>query len=98
MPSIEGDRMLSIHDTLEFLHVLRNRRRRRVVAAGEEHNLMPPALRLALISKACRGAIMFGDPISRTDAEKLFISLSKCKLPFICAHGRPSIIPLTNIL
>lgn len=45
-------------------------------------------------SKACRQAIMFGDKLSRSQMIRLIDELSFCKLPFQCAHGRPSIIPL----
>lgn len=48
-------------------------------------------------SKACRSAIMFGDTLNKTECEILIKSLIKCHSPFQCAHGRPSVIPLTII-
>ncbi|KAI5954400.1 MLH3 [Candida jiufengensis] len=48
-------------------------------------------------SKACRSAIMFGDELNFEEMNLLIENLSKCKLPFQCAHGRPSIVPLANI-
>ncbi|KAG0368069.1 DNA mismatch repair protein [Gamsiella multidivaricata] len=46
-------------------------------------------------SKACRGAIMFNDKLSLAQCEGVVRSLAECKFPFQCAHGRPSIVPLT---
>ncbi|CAI5757223.1 unnamed protein product [Candida verbasci] len=48
-------------------------------------------------SKACRSAIMFGDELSNQECEELLNELRNCQLPFICAHGRPSIVPLAKI-
>ncbi|CAH7684769.1 expressed protein, partial [Phakopsora pachyrhizi] len=45
-------------------------------------------------SKACRGAIMFGDELKEEDSHRLLKELSKTKLPFQCAHGRPTCYPL----
>jgi hypothetical protein len=50
-----------------------------------------------LISKACRGAIMFGDTLSREQCQKLLFSLRQCALPFQCAHGRPTLVPLVRL-
>ncbi|KAJ8086934.1 DNA mismatch repair protein [Marasmius tenuissimus] len=47
-------------------------------------------------SKACRGAIMFNDPLNNEQCERLVQQLSETALPFQCAHGRPSLVPLTN--
>lgn len=37
---------------------------------------------------------MFGDFLTKEECESLFIELANTKFPFVCAHGRPSIIPL----
>ncbi|EMG50006.1 MLH3 DNA mismatch repair protein MLH3 [Candida maltosa Xu316] len=50
-----------------------------------------------LNSKACRSAIMFGDELTMDDMHRLVDGLSRCRLPFQCAHGRPSIVPLAKI-
>ena len=34
------------------------------------------------------GAIKFGDSLTVQQCSELIASLSKCKLPFQCAHGR----------
>ncbi|KAG6817881.1 hypothetical protein H0H87_001713 [Tephrocybe sp. NHM501043] len=48
-------------------------------------------------SKACRGAIMFNDSLSIRQCEDLVRRLSETVFPFQCAHGRPSMVPLTNL-
>eukprot|EP00985_Skeletonema_marinoi_P025305 scaffold18467_cov73-Skeletonema_marinoi.AAC.1 len=40
---------------------------------------------------------MFGDALTLQHCKKLIDALSKCQLPFVCAHGRPSIIPLIDM-
>lgn len=50
-----------------------------------------------LNSKACRSAIMFGKKLTNSECEQLIKELSRCKLPFQCAHGRPSIVPLCDL-
>ncbi|KAF8914223.1 hypothetical protein CPB84DRAFT_1758748 [Gymnopilus junonius] len=47
-------------------------------------------------SKACRGAIMFNDPLSESQCEKLVKQLAETVFPFQCAHGRPSLVPLVD--
>ncbi|XP_063428250.1 DNA mismatch repair protein Mlh3-like [Mytilus trossulus] len=58
---------------------------------------MPNTIHKALCSQACHGAIKFGDPLTLPECEELLKSLSKCKLPFQCAHGRPSVVPLIQL-
>ncbi|KAF2262310.1 hypothetical protein CC78DRAFT_520458 [Lojkania enalia] len=48
-------------------------------------------------SRACRSAIMFNDELSITECKELVQKLSKCVFPFMCAHGRPSMIPLVDL-
>ncbi|KAK4685252.1 DNA mismatch repair protein MLH3, partial [Tremellales sp. Uapishka_1] len=45
-------------------------------------------------SKACRGAIMFGDTLDMEQCERLVGQLADTQFPFMCAHGRPSLVPL----
>ena len=61
------------------------------------HNI-PRAIIDLLNSKACRSAIMFGDPLTYTEMSSLIQELSQCKLPFQCAHGRPSVVPLARFV
>ncbi|KAI0331238.1 hypothetical protein GY45DRAFT_1322484 [Cubamyces sp. BRFM 1775] len=47
-------------------------------------------------SKACRGAIMFNDTLTLDQCKRLLDELSETALPFQCAHGRPSLVPLVD--
>ena len=60
-------------------------------------SIIPPSINNVLCSYACHGAIRFGDPMTLAECISLIKSLAKCKLPFQCAHGRPSIAPLINL-
>ncbi|KAF9215154.1 DNA mismatch repair protein [Podila verticillata] len=48
-------------------------------------------------SKACRGAIMFNDELTLEQCRQVIQNLGQCVFPFQCAHGRPSIVPLTVV-
>jgi len=48
-------------------------------------------------SRACRSAIMFNDVLSHEKCQDILSRLSTCALPFQCAHGRPSVVPLVGI-
>ncbi|KAI9241109.1 MAG: hypothetical protein BYD32DRAFT_484405 [Podila humilis] len=48
-------------------------------------------------SKACRGAIMFNDELTLEQCRQVIQDLGQCVFPFQCAHGRPSIVPLTVV-
>jgi DNA mismatch repair protein MLH3 len=50
-----------------------------------------------LNSRACRSAIMFNDELSIEQCEDLLRRLSKCAFPFMCAHGRVSMVPLVEM-
>lgn len=40
---------------------------------------------------------MFQDPLDLDQCKRLVYRLSKARSPWICAHGRPSIVPLGSI-
>eukprot|EP01138_Halocafeteria_seosinensis_P012305 gb/GECG01012574.1/.p1 GENE.gb/GECG01012574.1/~~gb/GECG01012574.1/.p1 ORF type:complete len:755 (+),score=82.40 gb/GECG01012574.1/:1-2265(+) len=61
---------------------------------GLSNRHSPSFVKRILNSKACRGAIMFGDILSTDAMRRLVSNLEQCQLPFQCAHGRPSISPL----
>ncbi|KAL7624554.1 DNA mismatch repair protein [Parahypoxylon ruwenzoriense] len=48
-------------------------------------------------SRACRSSIMFNDHLSHEECVNLVRRLADCALPFQCAHGRPSMVPLTDL-
>lgn len=50
-----------------------------------------------LNSRACRSAVMFNDPMSREQCERLLRQLGQCVFPFMCAHGRASAVPLVEL-
>ncbi|GIJ82430.1 DNA mismatch repair protein [Aspergillus pseudoviridinutans] len=50
-----------------------------------------------LNSRACRTAIMFNDALTAEECESLIGRLARCVLPFQCAHGRPSMIPILDL-
>lgn len=60
--------------------------------------MRPPVITRLLHSRACRSAIMFGDYLSISQCRDLVEALRRCKLPFQCAHGRPSVVPLVEFL
>jgi len=82
------ERRVSVDDFKDFIKELSN-------LSGE--NAFPSFVKNILASNACRYAIMFGDELSQEMQIKLIESLAKCELCFICAHGRPSVIPLFDM-
>ncbi|KAI1139921.1 hypothetical protein F5Y05DRAFT_380486 [Hypoxylon sp. FL0543] len=48
-------------------------------------------------SRACRSSIMFNDRLSHEECVDLVERLANCTLPFQCAHGRPSMVPLVDL-
>jgi DNA mismatch repair protein MLH3 len=57
----------------------------------------PPGLVDLINSRACRSAIMFNDELSVDDCNALVRNLAGCVFPFMCAHGRPSMVPLVDL-
>ncbi|XP_034578389.1 DNA mismatch repair protein MLH3 isoform X3 [Setaria viridis] len=58
---------------------------------------MPPAVLRILNFKACRGAIMFGDPLLPSECCLIIEELKATSLCFQCAHGRPTTVPIVNV-
>jgi DNA mismatch repair ATPase MutL len=80
---------IGLRGLLEYLHELD--------ATGGGSTQPPPAVARVLASKACRSAWMFGDALSYADGQALLDALAKCQLPFQCAHGRPTIVPMLDL-
>ena len=40
---------------------------------------------------------MFNDELTRDQCQTIVARLAKCKFPFQCAHGRPSLVPLVDV-
>ncbi|CAM1320345.1 MLH3 (predicted) [Pycnogonum litorale] len=58
---------------------------------------LPRTVMEIMNSQACRGAIKFGDALTLDECCKILKLLSMCDLPFQCAHGRPSFVPLLDL-
>jgi DNA mismatch repair protein MLH3 len=58
---------------------------------------IPAPLKEMVNSRACRGAIMFNDPLTIEQCRALVQRLAKCRWPFMCAHGRVSMRPLVEL-
>lgn len=69
----------------EYLDTLEN---------GGSDRAVPPLLQQLIASLACRNAIKFGDELTMDECHTMMENLLKTKLPFQCAHGRPSMVPL----
>ncbi|XP_060793504.1 DNA mismatch repair protein Mlh3 isoform X2 [Neoarius graeffei] len=67
-------------------------------STGRVKSSLPLTVHNVLASQACHGAIKFNDDLSKEECCSLVASLSSCQLPFQCAHGRPSILPLADLL
>uniref|UniRef100_A0A8C8WFE0 MutL homolog 3 n=1 Tax=Panthera leo TaxID=9689 RepID=A0A8C8WFE0_PANLE len=64
---------------------------------GGIQGTLPLTVQKVLASQACHGAIKFNDGLSPEESYRLIEALSWCQLPFQCAHGRPSMLPLADI-
>ncbi|AOW02467.1 hypothetical protein LXG23DRAFT_22392 [Yarrowia lipolytica] len=72
----------------EYLETLEN---------GGSDRAVPALLQQLVASFACRNAIKFGDELTLEECHTMVENLLKTKLPFQCAHGRPSMVPLALI-
>lgn len=57
---------------------------------------LPSCVSAAIALVACRLSIKFGQPLNHLELTYLIKNLSKCHLPFHCAHGRPTILPVAK--
>ncbi|NXC57534.1 MLH3 protein, partial [Aleadryas rufinucha] len=64
---------------------------------GGARGTLPLTFLKVLASQACHGAIKFNEYLTLEESCRLIEALSSCKLPFQCAHGRPSMLPLADI-
>ncbi|XP_003472473.1 DNA mismatch repair protein Mlh3 isoform X2 [Cavia porcellus] len=64
---------------------------------GGIQGTLPLTVQKVLASQACHGAIKFNDHLSPEESYRLIEALSWCQLPFQCAHGRPSMLPLADL-
>ncbi|XP_030337067.1 DNA mismatch repair protein Mlh3 isoform X2 [Strigops habroptila] len=63
---------------------------------GRARGTLPLTFLKVLASQACHGAIKFNEHLTLEESCRLIEALSSCQLPFQCAHGRPSMMPLAD--
>ncbi|KFP74552.1 DNA mismatch repair protein Mlh3, partial [Apaloderma vittatum] len=63
---------------------------------GRARGTLPLTFLNVLASQACHGAIKFNERLTLEESCRLIEALSSCQLPFQCAHGRPSMMPLAD--
>ncbi len=49
-----------------------------------------------LARKACRGSVLAGERIRPEEAVYIKNELLKCEVPFVCPHGRPTVVEFTE--
>ncbi|XP_010190167.1 PREDICTED: DNA mismatch repair protein Mlh3 [Mesitornis unicolor] len=64
---------------------------------GGTRGTLPLTFLKVLASQACHGAIKFNEHLTLEESCRLIEALSSCQLPFQCAHGRPSMMPLADV-
>jgi DNA mismatch repair ATPase MutL len=64
------------------------------LAGGAVASAVPRPILDALATSACHTAVRFGDALTHAQCVAIVRDLASCDLPFSCAHGRPSIVPL----
>ncbi|KAI4727114.1 hypothetical protein E4T49_05183 [Aureobasidium sp. EXF-10728] len=57
----------------------------------------PKGLLQLLNSRACRSAVMFNDKLTLEQCQRLVEEVAGCAFPFMCAHGRNSMVPLVYL-
>lgn len=87
LPVVAGE-TLTVEDFIEFCDQIQSH------FSLPDTAQQPPAVQRILMSKACRNAVKFGESLSWEKCQELIDQLKLCSLPFQCAHGRPSILPL----
>ncbi|ELR20444.1 MutL dimerization domain containing protein [Acanthamoeba castellanii str. Neff] len=80
VPAVDGVPLTNVDNLREFVTQLE--------ATNGSAATKPRSIVRLLQSKACRGALMFGDRLSREDCQALIDRVSACALPFQCAHGK----------
>ncbi len=76
----------------ELLRVIRDI----LVAYHDEDMVSPETLRHRMMAyAACRGAIKRGDPLNIRQMKELITDLFHTSRPFVCPHGRPTIVRFT---
>jgi DNA mismatch repair protein MLH3 len=87
VPCVDG-RTLTLPDLREYIQQL-----------GETCGArsMPKAVTYVLGSRSCRSAIKFGDRLTWEECSRLVDGIARARMPFQCAHGRPTCAPLVDV-
>ncbi len=68
-----------------------------LVAFHDQNVPSPETLRHRMMAyAACRGAIKRGDPLNIRQMKELIVDLFHTTRPFVCPHGRPTIVKFTS--
>jgi DNA mismatch repair ATPase MutL len=54
----------------------------------------PTAVSEILAYRACHSAVRFGDQLTHHECCRIILQLARCRVPFQCAHGRPTLHPI----
>ena len=81
---------LSADDIVPFVEDVRS-------CQGKFGATVPKVLLLKLVSRSCRGALMFNTAISHAQCRDLVADLSETTHSLICSHGRRSVVPLFTL-
>ena len=82
--------------TLSQLHLRKFLQQLGATAGGPSAaaTFKPTAIAEILAYRACHSAVRFGDRLSTEDCRRIVSQLAACRLPFQCAHGRPTLHPM----
>jgi DNA mismatch repair ATPase MutL len=67
---------------------------RRLAAGPSLDRFKPTAVSEILAYRACHSAVRFGDQLTHDECRRIVSQLARCRLPFQCAHGRPTLHPV----
>ncbi|KAL3717594.1 hypothetical protein ACJRO7_009089 [Eucalyptus globulus] len=60
-------------------------------------SVCPSRVRAMLASRACRSSVMIGDPLGKSEMQKILEHLADLKSPWNCPHGRPTMRHLVDL-
>ncbi|KAI9592609.1 hypothetical protein BDF19DRAFT_451072 [Syncephalis fuscata] len=69
----------------------------RIQEGDDLRTLCPSKFLSQCASKACRRAVMIGDPLNKSQMEKIVRQLGELQHPWNCPHGRPTMRHLANM-
>nr|XP_009405473.2 PREDICTED: DNA mismatch repair protein PMS1 isoform X1 [Musa acuminata subsp. malaccensis]XP_018682495.1 PREDICTED: DNA mismatch repair protein PMS1 isoform X1 [Musa acuminata subsp. malaccensis] len=60
-------------------------------------SVCPSRVRAMLASRACRTSVMIGDPLTKSEMQKILRNLADLNSPWNCPHGRPTMRHLADM-